>query len=151
MSYMNCIRGLGLGVATTALALAVQPALAGSTSELKERFAATEKAVNADDASAWADAMYADDVVIVGEGSEEAVRGLDALMPILNDIVHGSESCTISMNDAEINNGQAWSFATWSCTPATGDAYQVRALYVWEKQEEGWRVTAEMYGMGAMK
>lgn len=151
MSHTNRVGGLSLVAAAVTLALSIQPAIAGGTSELAERFTATEKAVNEGNARAWADAMYAEDVVVIGEGSDAAVRGLNALMPILQDIVQSSESCSISMNDAEINKGQAWSFATWSCAPVEGEAYKVRALYVWEKQDKGWRVTAEMYGMGEMK
>ncbi|GGO83980.1 hypothetical protein GCM10011348_29160 [Marinobacterium nitratireducens] len=139
----------GLAVAAT-LILGTEMAIAGDASVLAQRFEATENAVNAKDAKAWAEAMYADNVVVVGEGSQQPIRGLAALLPVMEEIVAGAQSCSIEMNDAVVGAEQASTFATWSCTPVEGEPYQVRALYVWEQQKVGWRVIAEMYGMGNM-
>lgn len=147
MTNFKTLRGL---VVAATLMMGTEMAMADDTAALVERLEATESAVNAKDAKAWAEAMYADNVVVVGEGSEQPIRGLDALMPVMEEIVAGATSCSIEMNDAAVGAEQASTFATWNCTPTEGEPYQVRALYVWEQQDAGWRVVAEMYGMGSM-
>ncbi len=150
MIFVKKLQKLALAGATATMLFGSGLALAGGTSVLAERIQAVEDAVNAGDAKAWAQVMYADAVVITGEGSEKPIRGLSELMPVLQDITAGTKSCSIDLNEASVNGNQAWSFATWNCTPLEGESYQVRALYVWEKHNADWHVVSEMYGMGSM-
>ncbi|MEL7897118.1 DUF4440 domain-containing protein [Vreelandella neptunia] len=151
MLFNKLVRGIIPGVAVASLAVGSSVVAADDTDTLSELFAAVENAVNNNNGEEWAELMYADDVVVVGEGSEGALRGMDELMPTIESIIEGSESCSIRMDDAKVNGDQAWSFADWTCQVADGEAFDVRTLYVWEKQDAGWRVTAEMYGFGTMQ
>lgn len=109
--------------------------------------------VGAKDAGRWAKQMYSKDVILVGEGYKGPVRGERELMPVLEGLVKEIRRCTIKPDKSDAGRGDiAYSYATWTCTPEkAGEAdFSVRALYVWKRGAEGWKVVAEMYGMGEM-
>ncbi len=132
------------------LALAAGQAQASGDEAIKNVIKESEAAVNSAAPQKWADLMYSDDVIVVGEGAPAAIRGLDALMPTIEGITSSVKSCSINVNDVKVAAQMAWTFATWKCEPTEGEPFSVRALYVLEKEQANWKVTAEMYTMGEM-
>lgn len=142
----------GLAIAVSAGATAAEPA-AGFDDALAARYRAVEAAIAAGDGARWFDALYDDSIVLAGEGSAATVRGRQALLPVLDEIARTTRSCTLAPDAARGHSGSlGYSFLTYRCTPADGTApdYAVRALFVWRKGPQGWRVVAETYLMGAM-
>ena len=120
---------------------------------LAARYRAVEAAIEARDGAAWFEALYDDSIVLAGEGSPATVRGRQALLPVIDEIVRTTRSCTLVPDAArDRSEGLAYSFVTYRCSPADASAsdYQVRALFVWKEGAKGWRVVAETYVMGAM-
>lgn len=142
--------GLALAIATVASAAGPDRAFDDA---LAERYRAVEAAIAARDGAAWFEALYDDAIVLAGEGSPATVRGRQALMPVIDEIVRTTRSCTLVPDAARGRSaGLAYSFVSYRCSPADAAAadYQVRALFVWKEGPKGWRVVAETYVMGAM-
>ncbi|QDF99778.1 hypothetical protein CJ010_15770 [Azoarcus sp. DD4] len=118
-----------------------------------ERYRAVEAAIEARDGNRWFDVLYSKDIVLTGEGTKEVIRGRDALLPVIAGIVKGTASCKLIPDGARRSSGDiGYSFVTYDCKPADATAanYQVRALFVWQREKAGWRVVAESYTMGGM-
>lgn len=142
----------GLAIAASAGAAAAGPD-AGFDDALATRYRAVEAAIAARDGAQWFDALYDDSIVLAGEGSPATVRGRQALLPVLDEIVRTTRRCALEPDAARGRSGSlGYSFVTYRCTPADGAApdYAVRALFVWREGPQGWRVVAETYLMGAM-
>ena len=138
-----------------ALAGGIAPALAAQdfSKAVEERYRAVEAAIAARDAKAWFEALYSPDIVLTGEGAASTIRGRAALMPVIEDIVKATRSCSLKGDPpARASQDLGYSFVTYACKasdPKSPD-YQVRALYVWQRERAGWRVVAEMYQSGSM-
>lgn len=120
---------------------------------LDERYRAVEAAIEARDGARWFDELYSPNIVLVGEGTKEVVRGRAALMPVIDAIVKDTRACRIRPDGARKASADlGYSFVTYRCSPVDTSApdYEVRALFVWERAKAGWRVVAETYTMGSM-
>lgn len=140
-------------LASMALPVAANAAGQDFAEALNERYRAVEAAIKARDGARWLEAMYASDAVVAGEGAKEVLRGREAVLPAVTDIVKNTRSCTIKPDAAsQASADLGYSFVTFQCNPAdtTAADYQVRALFVWKKTRAGWRVAAESYTMGSM-
>ena len=152
MKAVACTALGGLVLAISANAGATGPDQAFDDM-LAARYRAVEAAIDARDGAAWFEALYDDSIVLAGEGSPATVRGRQALMPVIDEIVRTTRRCTLVPDAARDRSaGLAYSFVTYRCSPADASAsdYQVRALFVWKEGPKGWRVVAESYVMGAL-
>src|SRR5690606_12595648 len=85
---------------------------------LAARYRAVEAAIEARDGAAWFEALYDDSIVLVGEGSPATVRGRQALMPVIDEIVRTTRSCTLVPDAArDRSEGLAYAFVTYRCSP----------------------------------
>ena len=116
---------------------------------LQERVDAGNAAVAQKDGPGWNREMYAPDVVILGEGLPEPVRGRVAADALIAELLASG-----AMDDRRIEITTADGAGEFAFTlirfhhmvdPADEGA---RALYVWRKSPEGWRVVADMYQTG---
>jgi len=147
---MTKILGKTAIIALSSLTISTAPVLAAEENTIEEIIKKSELAINLSEPQKWADLMYSDNVIVVGEGTPAPIRDLDALMPTIEGITESVKSCSIHITDAKIAGSMAWTFANWKCDPTEGEPFSVRALYVWEKEQSDWKVTAEMYTLGEM-
>ena len=105
------------------------------------------------DADGWNQAMYAPDVIVIGEGMDTTVRGREANLLLIREILASG-----AMDDGEIvvefadgNDDFAYTFINFRNKQAGVPDEGARALYVWQCTDEGWRVVADMYQSGTFK
>jgi ketosteroid isomerase-like protein len=140
-------------LALSATCLPAARAADNFSSALEARYRAVESAIVARDAKAFFNALYSQDIVVAGEGSASVIRGREALMPVIAEIVKTTRSCSVKGSPpARTAQNLGYSFVTYTCRAEDANApdYQVRALYVWQRERTGWRVVAEMYQNGSM-
>lgn len=147
---MNNMLKKSIAALLSVLALCASHIQASEIEAIENVIKQSEAAVNSAAPDKWAEIMYSDKVIVVGEGAPASIRGLDALMPTIKGVTSSVKRCSINVNDARVTDQISWAFATWMCQPTEGEPFSVRALYVLEKEQSGWKVTAEMYTMGEM-
>ncbi|MEM8532377.1 MAG: hypothetical protein AAGF95_16145 [Chloroflexota bacterium] len=105
------------------------------------------------DADSWSQVMYAPDVIIIGEGMDTAVRGRDAnLLLIRNLLASGAmDDSDLVVEFADGNDDFAYTFINFRRKKAVTPDEGARALYVLQHTEEGRRVVANMYPSGKFK
>lgn len=107
-------------------------------------------------AAEFAKMLYAPDVVVVGEGSPRAIRGVEAFLPHLTRLLEAwgpNADLTFRIADPVI---AAESVATIlvdvhvAPKGAMSGAEYYRVVYAWIRAAGGWRVAVEMYGSGSL-
>jgi uncharacterized protein (TIGR02246 family) len=120
---------------------------------IRERIASLETAWAKGDAKYIATQVYGSDALIHGEGQKEFVRTPEGVNAIIEHLVAGSKSIKVDIHSIKtLGNNAATSWVTWHVTPkaATEKPFDVRALFVWTKGKEGWRIRDDMYSFGRM-
>lgn len=140
---------LGLGL------LSIGAGAAGDEAEraIRERLAALEKAWEQGDAAYAASQVYGTDAVIHGEGQKETVQSAAAVQDAIAHLMADSARVRLDIHSIRrLGPAAAHSWVVWHVTPkAAGEApFDVRALFVWTKGRDGWRIRADMYSMGGM-
>ena len=100
-----------------------------------------------------AEALYEDDLMITGEGEKGVYRDLATFKPRLEFFMKNAPTCSLKIVEPIRHSGNlAVSFVAEHCdAPAAGgEASDNRVIYVFRKGAKGWRVTMEMFGMGAV-
>lgn len=98
------------------------------------------------------DALYEDDLMIIGEGEEHLFRGSASFQTRLAYFLKNAPACSLSIVDPIRHSGNlAVAFVHERCkAPDAGSAgTDARVLYVFRNGVKGWRVTMEMFGSGA--
>lgn len=121
--------------------------------KLQSCIAKGNAAITQRDADGWNQAMYAPNVIVIGEGMDTAVRGRDANLLLIREILASD-----AMDDSEIvvefadgSDDFAYTFINFRNKQAGAPDEGTRALYVWQRIDEGWRVVADMYQSGIFK
>jgi ketosteroid isomerase-like protein len=104
----------------------------------------------------FASLLYAEEIIVLGEGWPSAIRGLGAFMPqlaIINDGWGKRPRLTFTLVEpAVLGESTAASFTEVRCRPDLPDAADIlyRVLYAWKRTERGWRVVLEWYSEGSV-
>jgi len=107
------------------------------------------------DAAGFAELLYDEDVVVVGEGWPAATRGLLAAIPKVDETLKywgDRPRLRLTIVDPIVTEGSvATTFVDVKVAPSKpgGAQHQYRALYGWKRGARGWRVVLEMYDEGA--
>ena len=120
---------------------------------IRERIVALENAWAKGDAKYIATQVYGSDALIHGEGQKEFVRTPEGVNAIIGHLVSGNKSIKVDIHSIKaLGNNAATSWVTWHVTPkaATEKPFDVRALFVWIKGKDGWRIRDDMYSFGGM-
>ncbi|MEY4784606.1 MAG: hypothetical protein RIR41_2541 [Pseudomonadota bacterium] len=163
---MSRIHTLAMPIVVGAALAFAQPAAARpSESErvkaeiMTKLHAVEERLARGDTATQIAEFLYADDVLLTGEGEATARRGmadaiagvqgwLDALGP------NGAKGCKYSIPDPVVASAKTFgSFVVLKCKanpPVLPEDMNLRMTYVWQKYRDGWRVRVELYALGNM-
>jgi uncharacterized protein (TIGR02246 family) len=135
------------------LSLSANAAESRAEKAIRERISALEKAWEKGDAAFAASQVYGTDAVIQGEGQKETVHSAAAVLDVVTHLMADSRQVRLDIHSIRIlGPAAAHSWVTWQVTPkAAGEKpFAVRALFVWSKGREGWRIRADMYSMGSM-
>lgn len=106
-------------------------------------------------AAEFSDLLYAPELVVVGEGWQRAIRGLQAFLPELSALLDGwgpNADLTFSIVDPVIAGGStATTLVDVYVAPkkSSAAAEYYRVMYGWVRTVTGWRVAAEMYTTGS--
>ena len=105
------------------------------------------------DADGWNQAMYAPDVIVIGEGMDTTVRGREANLLLIREILASGamDDGEIAIEFADGNDDFAYTFINFRNKQAGVPDEGARALYVWQRTDEGWRVVADMYQFGTFR
>ncbi len=136
------------------LTLGSTGATAGSTADvIAAKYQLSEKAFAENNVQILIDQFYAGDVYVVGEGSKQATVGIEALTPVLHELVAGASKLEMSSEHADYTSEDTiYDFVNYRVYPADGsEDFNVRSLLVWKKIEGDWRVSADMYTFGQYK
>jgi ketosteroid isomerase-like protein len=108
------------------------------------------------DTEEFAGLLYAEEIIVLGEGWPTAIRGLSSFMPQLSIINQGwgkRPRLTFRLVEpAVVGESAAASFTEVTCRPDLPGAEDIlyRVLYVWKRTERGWRVVLEWYSEGSV-
>lgn len=136
-----------------AFSLSANAAESRAEKAIRERISALEKAWERGDAAFAASQVYGTDAVIQGEGQKETVQSAAAVLDVIAHLMADSRQVRLDIHSIRVlGPAAAHSWVTWHVTPKASDAkpFAVRALFVWSKGRDGWRIRADMYSMGTM-
>ena len=131
-------------------AQAAEPALEKA---IHERITALESAWAKGDAKFIATQVYGRDALIHGEGQKEIIHTPEGVQGIIGQLVAESKSVKLTVYSLKaLGSNAANTWVTWHVTPkAEGEQpFEVRALFVWTRGREGWRIRSDMYSLGSM-
>lgn len=115
--------------------------------------------VRGDTAEQVARSMYANNVLMVGEGEAASRRGIDVAITGVQGWMdslgpNGGKGCKYSIPDPVVASDSTFtSFVLLVCKanpPVLTEDQQLRMVYSWEKGSDGWRVVLEMWALGVM-
>lgn len=93
--------------------------------------------------------LYTENTEIAGAGSDALYHGTEQLQALLAVLVNDSRGASIRIDRlAELGEGAAYTWVTWSVLPLAGEAFSMKSLFVWRLIEGEWRVVADMYAEG---
>jgi ketosteroid isomerase-like protein len=150
--------GLCVGIMGIGDAMAAESVAAKSRAEIERVLAAVEQGfARAEDATTLSKRLYADDVVMVGEGATLASRGMKAAIQDVQEWYdslgpNGMKTCKYTIADPVVASSTTFSsFMLLHCAanpPKLPDGQDLRMMYIWKKGPKGWRVALEMYAPG---
>lgn len=152
MSYAKLIVTSAM-IASMLMSTMATAAEGATEKAIRERIAALETAWAKGDAKYVATQVYGSDALIHGEGQKEFVRTPEGVNAIIEHLVSSSKSIKVDIHSIKtLGNNAATSWVTWHVTPkaATEKPFDVRALFVWTKGKDGWRIRDDMYSFGSM-
>lgn len=150
---LQLIRKLLTTLCLGSLAFASVAAEDAAEKAIRERIATLERAWEKGDAQLIATQVYGTDAVIHGEGQKDTIQTPEAVFDVVKHLVADAQKVKLDIHSIRsLGPTSALSWVTWHVTPkAAGEkAFDVRALFVWTKGKEGWRIRADMYSMGSM-
>lgn len=120
---------------------------------IRERIAALESNWEKGNAAFVASQVYGTDCVIQGEGQKDTIQTADGVLAVIRHLMAESKSVKIDIHSIRsLGPKAAHSWVTWHVTPKAADQqpFDVKALFVWTKGNDGWRIRADMYTVGSM-
>lgn len=128
--------------------------------EVQDALRAVERAFQSEASpAALAALLYTSDVVIVGEGDAKATRGITAAVKDVQGWYdslgpHGQRTCKYTLVMPIVQSESTFSaFYLLHCSPNPPihpKDEQLRMIYAWRKEPQGWRVALEMWAPGLL-
>jgi hypothetical protein len=103
--------------------------------------------------------LYADNVLMTGEGEEGGTRGITAAIADVKGWMEslgpgGAKTCRYTVVDPVVATSTTFaSFLVLRCKanpPVLPDDQVLRMMYAWKKMPQGWRVVLEMWAPGKL-
>lgn len=94
--------------------------------------------------------LFWPEITTTGEGIDQVYRGIDAVLPLAREFSGAmGRDVTWTLNDPVIASGDlAYCLAQVTCRYADREAVSYRALYVWQRRGDDWKVLNEMLCLG---
>lgn len=116
--------------------------------DIRKRLKEVERLWAARDALGVSRLLYADDVLVMGQGEKDMVRGRAAADSLVKTLVAGAAKVEITLVDgrAQGKDGVV-TWIQWHVVPITASEkpFDVMSLYAWRREAAGWRVVSDMY------
>ena len=140
--------------------VAKEPAADGPRAQIAVTLKSMEKALaRGEDATTISKMLYASNVLITGEGEVGGTRGIDAATKDVQGWMdslgpNGAKGCGYTIVDPVVSSTTTFSsFILLKCTanpPVLPADQELRMMYIWQKQAQGWRVVLEMWAPGKL-
>jgi hypothetical protein len=151
---------VGAVIAFSLQAFAKEPATDKVKAQIMTKLHAIEAALaRGDTAEQIARSMYADSLLMTGEGEKGSSRGMDDAIRDVQGWMdslgpNGTKGCKYSIPDPVVASARTFtSFVVLVCKanpPVLPADQELRMIYSWTKGPTGWRVVLEMWGSGVM-
>lgn len=116
--------------------------------DIRKRLQDVERLWGARDAMGVSRLLYADDVLILGQGEKEMVRGRVAVDNLVKALVEGAATVEIKLVDGRTQGKDGVvTWIRWHVVPTSPSEkpFDVMSLYAWRHEPVGWRVVSDMY------
>lgn len=118
---------------------------------LRERLNVLEMLWKEQDASGIVQQLYTNETEITGAGTPELYSGGSALVDLVAALVGDTRSASIRIDRVRaLAPGVAYTWVTWEVQPKDGEAFNMKSLFVWKLESQGWRIAADMYADGVI-
>lgn len=91
---------------------------------------------------------FSPNAMICGEAAPAIANGEAAIRDVLDYVIKQTPNLTISATEIqELSDSVVTTWLQWSC-PSEEGPIEFRSLTVWQKINDQWKVTSDMYGIG---
>ena len=163
VSKKKTVAWLACCVATCGAAqsvLAADTVADNTRAQIATKLKSMEKALAAgESATAISKMLYSSNVLITGEGEAGGTRGMDGAIKDVQGWMdslgpNGTKGCGYTIADPVVASATTFSsFILLKCKanpPVLPQDQDLRMMYVWKKQAQGWRVVLEMWAPGKL-
>lgn len=118
---------------------------------LRERLDVLETLWKEQDASGIVQQLYTNETEITGAGTPELYSGGAALGELVATLLGDTRSASIRIDRLRaLVPSVAYTWVTWDVQPKDGEAFNMKSLFVWRLESQGWRIAADMYADGVI-
>lgn len=118
---------------------------------LRERLSVLETLWKEQDASGIVQQLYTHETEITGAGTPELYSGSAALGGLVASLVGDTHSASIRIDRLRaLAPSVSYTWVTWDVQPKEGKAFNMKSLFVWKLETQGWRIAADMYADGVI-
>lgn len=118
---------------------------------LRERLDVLETLWKEQDASGIVEELYTNDTEITGAGTPELYSGSAALAELVGGMLGDTRSASIRIDRLRaLVPTVAYTWVTWNVQPKDGEVFNMKSLFVWKLESQGWRIAADMYSEGVI-
>lgn len=118
--------------------------------DIRKRLREVERLWVARNAMGVSRLLYADDVLILGQGEKEMVGGRVAVDNLVKTLVEGAATVEIKLVDGRTQGKDGVvTWIRWHVVPTSPSEkpFDVMSLYAWRHEPVGWRVVSDMYAL----
>jgi amino acid transporter len=140
--------------------VAAETAADGSRAQIAATLKSMEKALaRGENATTISKMLYASNVLITGEAEAGGTRGMDGAIKDVQGWMdslgpNGAKGCGYTIVDPVVSSATTFSsFILLKCKanpPVLPQDQELRMMYIWKKQSQGWRVVLEMWAPGKL-
>lgn len=118
---------------------------------LRERLDVLETLWKQKDASGIVHQLYTDETEITGAGTPELYLGSSAIGDLVAALVGDTRSASIRIDRLRgLAPGVAYTWVTWEVLSNAAETFNMKSLFVWKLESQGWRIVADMYADGVI-
>lgn len=118
---------------------------------LRERLDVLETLWKQQDASGIVQQLYTNETEITGAGTPDLYSGSSALGDLVAALVGDTRSASIRIDRLHVlAPGVAYTWVTWEVLSNAEETFNMKSLFIWKLEPQGWRIVADMYADGVI-
>jgi hypothetical protein len=95
--------------------------------------------------------LYTDETEITGAETDELYSGTGALRELVALLVADTCSAAIRIDRLRpLASDVVYTWVTWDLESKHGEPFNMKSLFIWKRQDQGWRIVADMYAGGVI-